>query len=130
MSQTKYTANFKNSAFKQQTVTKTDIKINQPMVVASKATSKKPAVVKFANLRIKNQAVAAKYVYKISNAQGKVSYKKLSGNANVTVASNGSIVIKKGLKRGLYPVKVRVTAAGGTKYKAGYKDVLVYVQVK
>lgn len=130
MGQTKYTANFKNSAFKQQTVTKTDIKINQPMVVASKATSKKPAIVKFAKLRNKNQAVAAKYVYKISNAQGKVSCKKLSGNAYITVASNGNIVIKKGLKKGLYSVKVRVTAAGGTKYKAGYKDVLVYVQVK
>ena len=130
MGRTKYTAKFKNAAFGSKTVTKTDIKINQPMTVTAKATSKKPAVVKFVNLKSKNQTIATKNVYSISKAQGKVAYKKLSGNANVTVSSNGNITVKKGLKKGIYAIKVRVTATGGAKYKSGYKDVTVYVKVQ
>lgn len=130
MGQTRYTATFKNSAFKQQAVTKTDIKIAQPMTVVAKTTSKKPVVVKFTALKSKNQVVAAKNAYAVSKAQGKVTCKKLSGNASFTVASNGNIFVKKGTAKGIYGIKVRVTAAGGAKYKAGYKDVVVYVLVK
>ena len=130
MGQTKYTAKFKNAAFGTKAITKTDIKINQPMTVTAKTTSKKPAVVKFVNLRNKNQVVAAKNAYTVSKSQGKVTYKKLSGNGNITVASNGNITVKKGLKKGIYAIKVRVTATGGAKYKSGYKDVTVYVKVQ
>lgn len=130
MGQTRYTAKFKNAAFKQQTITKTDVKITQPMKVVSKATSKKPASIKYTSLRSKNQTVLAKNLYSVAKVQGKVSCKKISGNANIAVATNGNIIVKKGLKRGLYGVKVRVTAAGNAKYKAGYKDVVVYVKVQ
>lgn len=48
-----------------------------------------------------------------------MSYKKVSGNAKIVVSKKtGQVLVKKGLKKGTYTVKVQVTAAGDTNYLA------------
>ncbi len=90
----------------------------------------KTATVKFSKLKKKNQTVAQNNAFTISKAQGKVTYTKSSGNKKITVASNGKITIKKGLKKGTYKVKIKVTAAGNATYKAATKTVTVTIKVK
>ena len=48
----------------------------------------------------------------------------------ITVAKTGKITVKKGLKKGTYKVKLRVTAAGNKNYKKKAKTVVVKVRVK
>ena len=108
---------------KTETVAK--LKKNNTLVVKAK----KPTV-QYTKLKKKNQVIAVKKAFTISKAQGKVSYKKASGNKKITVAKNGKITVKKGLKKGTYKIKVKVTAAGNTTYKAVTKTVTVTIKVK
>ena len=67
----------------------------------------------------------------IKKGKGAISYKKASGNKKIIVnKKNGKITVKKGLKKGTYKVKVKVTAAGNSSYKAATKTVTVTVKVK
>lgn len=98
--------------------------------------AKKPTV-KFAKLKKKNQTIALKKAMTVSKAQGTVTYKLSSakkGKKNFKkyfkVAKNGKITVKKGLKKGTYKVKVKVTAAGNTEYNAAVKTVTVTIKVK
>ncbi|MBQ3904067.1 MAG: hypothetical protein II744_03735, partial [Eubacterium sp.] len=90
----------------------------------------KTATVKFAKLKKKNRTVAQKKAFDVSKAQGRVTYKKSKGNKKITVAENGKITVKKGLKKGSYKVKIKVTAAGNATYKAVTKTVKVTIRVK
>ncbi|MBR3738059.1 MAG: hypothetical protein IKN26_04905, partial [Eubacterium sp.] len=92
--------------------------------------SGKTATVKFKNLKKKNQTVSQKNAFSVSKAQGKVTYKKSSGNKSITVSSAGKITVKKGLKKGTYKIEVKVTAAGNNTYKKGTKTVTVTIKVK
>ena len=47
-----------------------------------------------------------------------MTYKKISGNKGITVAKNGKLTVKKGLKKGPYKVKIKLTAAGNSSYKS------------
>lgn len=101
------------------------LKDAQPMTVKAKT-----ATVKYAKVKKKAQKLAASKVVTVSKQQGKVTYKKLSGNKKITIASNGKVTVKKGLKKGTYKVKVKVTAAGNDNYKAGSKTVTFKIKVK
>ncbi len=90
---------------------------------------------------VKGNTVTAKYGQKtsikrakaltIKAAKGTLSFKKTSGNAKIIVgASSGNVVVKKGLKKGTYKIKVRVRAAGNAKYAAAAKTVVVKIVVK
>ena len=63
-------------------------------------------------------------------AKGAVTWKKLSGNSKVTVSSTGKLVVKKGLKKGTYKVKVKATAAGNYLYGEGSATRTLKVVVK
>ena len=70
-------------------------------------------------------------ILKISGAIGNVTYKKVSGNSKITVNSNtGTITVKKGLEKGIYKVKIRVTAGGNGLYEKGTKKITVYIKVE
>nr|MCR5652897.1 hypothetical protein [Ruminococcus sp.] len=57
--------------------------------------------------------------FSIRSAQGEVTFKKLSGDKKITVSKSGSIVVKKGLKKGeTYKLKVSVTAKGNKIYSS------------
>ena len=90
---------------------------------------KKPTI-KFSKLKKKNQTIALNNWATVTKAQGKVTYKKSSGNKKITVSKAGKIIVKKGLKKGTYKVKIKVSAAGNATYKAGSKTVTVTIKVK
>ncbi len=92
--------------------------------------AKKPTI-KFAKLKKKNQTVARKNAITVSKAKGTVTYTKVSGNKKITVnKKTGKITVKKGLKKGTYKVKIKVTAAGNDTYKKASKTVTVTIKVK
>jgi len=83
-----------------------------------------------AKLKKAAQSVKASKAFTVKGAKGKVSYKKASGNAKVTVSSAGKLTVKAGLKKGAYKVKVKVTAAGNANFKKLTKTTTVTVKVK
>lgn len=99
-------------------------KAANPMKASAKTTT-----VKFANVKKANQTIKAGTAFTVKGAQGKVTYKKASGNAKVVVASNGTVTVKKGLAKGTYKVKVNVTAAGNANYNKLAKTVVLTIKV-
>ncbi len=79
--------------------------------IAVKAVAKS---VKYSTLRRKNVTVKA---LTITKNVGAVTCKKLSGNKKITVAKSGKLVVKKGLKKGTYTVRIKISAKGNTNYK-------------
>ena len=100
----------------------------------------KTVKVRYSKLKKKSQKIARSKAIKVSKAQGKVTYKKIrvgSKKTNkkygkkITInAKNGKITVKKGLKKGTYKVKVKVRAAGNSKYKALTKTVTFKIRVR
>lgn len=98
-------------------------KAKNPMTVKAKTKS-----VKYSAVKKKNVTVTALTVKK---AQGKKSFKKLSGNKKITVnTKTGKITVKKGLKKSTYKIKVKVTAKGTTNYKSASITKTVKIKVK
>ncbi len=94
------------------------------------------------NVKVKQKAlkkadvkVAGKKVVSVSKARGTVTYTKVSvskrtfANKFTVNKKNGKLTIKKGLKKGTYKVKIKVSAAGKGKYLPGAKTVTVKVKV-
>ena len=108
----------------------------KPQTVVQKAntlkvTAKKPAALKAKTLKKKNLTIKKAKAFSIKGAQGTVTFKKVSGNKKITInKKTGVITVKKGLKKGTYPLKVKVTAAGNAGYKTGSKTVIVKIRVK
>lgn len=110
---------YKGSITKAFTITKA----SNPITVKSNGKT-----VKYSKVKKKNVTVSP---LTVSKAQGSVSYKKTSGNKKITVnASTGKFTVKKGLKKGTYSVKVKVTAGGNSNYKSGSKTTSVKIKVK
>jgi len=92
------------------------------------SVTKKTKTVKAAKVKKAKQTVKAITVKKHA---GKVTFKKVSGKAQLSVNSKtGKITVKKGTKKGTYSIKVKVTAAGDGNHKAGSKTVTVKIKVK
>lgn len=90
----------------------------------------KTVKVKAYKVKKKAQVLSRAKAMKVSKAKGKVTYKKLKGNKKITVnKKNGKVTVKKGLKRGTYKIKVRVTAAGTKNYKKLSKTITLKVKV-
>ncbi len=110
---------------KTQTIAKT-AKYKNPLT----AKAKNPTV-KYSKLKKKNQTIALKNAMTVSKAQGTVTYKKSNGNKKITInKKTGKITVKKGLKKGTYKVKIKVTATGNATYKSGSKTVTITIKVK
>lgn len=78
----------------------------------------KTVKIKYKKLSGKNQTIALKKAFTIKKAQGTVTYKKKSGSKKITInKKTGVITVKKGLKKGTYPLKISLTAAGNDNYK-------------
>jgi hypothetical protein len=90
----------------------------------------KTVKIKYKKLKKKTQTLAVSKVLTVTRAQGKVTYKKVSGNKKISVASNGTVTVKKKLKKGSYRVTVRVTAAGNKYFKNATKTVTFTINVK
>ena len=90
----------------------------------------KKVSLKAKKVKKKAQKISPKKAITVSKNVGKVTYKKLSGNKKIKVSKAGKITVKKGLKKGTYKVKIKVTAAGDATYLAGSKDVVVKIVIK
>ena len=103
----------------------------------SETKADNPATVSVKTVKIKAKAlkkkaatVKAKNAFAVSNAQGKVTYKKLSGNKKISISKSGKIKVKKKLKKGNYKIKVQVTAAGNDSYNAKSMTITVKIKIK
>lgn len=86
---------------------------------------------KWSKLKKKNQLVKKSIL--IKKAQGTVSYTKIKKGSSAKLSINkktGVITVKKGTKKGVYKIKVKVTAKGNKKYLAGSKIITVKIKVK
>ena len=107
---------------KSATVKITIKKKNNPMTVKAKTVSAKSK---------KTTTIKKAKAFTIKNAKGTVSFKKVSGNKKISInKKKGNITVKKGLKKGTYKFKVKVTAAGNTTYKPKSKTVIVKINVQ
>ena len=70
----------------------------------------------------------------ISGAEGKLTFKKMSGSQKIVINKNGQITVKKGAiatKAGeVYTLKVKVNAAGNATYRVGTKTMTIKIKVK
>ena len=94
-----------------------------------KVTAKKKQYTAKSN---KKTTLKAKALYNVKNKKGAVTYKKANkvGKSKITVAKSGTITVKKGIKKGTYNVRVKVTSAATDKYRACVKYVTIKIKVK
>ena len=79
----------------------------------------------------KNTSVKKAKAFSISKAQGKITFKQVTKNKKIVVSKTGNVTVKKGLKKGkIYKIKVKVTAAGNTKYMAKTVPVTLKIKIK
>lgn len=90
----------------------------------------KTVKIKRAAVKKKNVVIKRLKAVTVKNTKGTVNYKIAKKNKKFTVAKNGKITVKKGLKKGTYKIKIRVTAAGNAEYKAAVKTVTVKIVIK
>ena len=90
----------------------------------------KTVTIKASKVAKKKQTIKTKKAYVINNAIGDVTFTKVSGNKKITVAPDGKITVKKGLKRGKYKVKINVIAGGDSNHEPATVTVTVTVKVK
>ena len=78
----------------------------------------------------KNTAISKSKAFSVKNAKGAVTFKKLSGNKNISIGKSGKITVKKGLSKGkTYSLKVKVHAAGTSSYAPITKKATVKIKV-
>ncbi|MEE3334469.1 MAG: carbohydrate-binding domain-containing protein [Ruminococcus sp.] len=101
-------------------------KTKKSNTITAKAKTKKVNAKK-----TKKSKVKVKKAIKVSKAQGKVTYTKLSGSKKLSInKKTGTITVKKGTKKGTYKIKVKVYAKGNSSYNAKSKTVTVKIKVK
>ena len=116
---------------KDKTVTKADSKAVNPLTVKGKTVK-----IKYSRLKKKSLKIKRAKAIMVKNAQGKVTYKKISVNKKkyakkfIVNVKTGKIKVKKGVKKGTYKVKVKVRAAGNANYNSATKTVTVKIKVK
>ena len=81
-----------------------------------------PATKKFKAAKVKKKAQSFKI--KVTQAQGRITFKSSSSKVKVTTA--GKVTVKKGTKKGKY--RITVTAAGNGNYKQGVKTITVVIK--
>ncbi len=102
-----------------------------PQTIAAKNATKKYKAARNTKKLAKNRTINLKKVAKVS-AKTTVRYKKINkagGKKIVVNARTGKVILKKGLARGTYKVKVKLTAAASVSYKAA-KAKTVTLKVK
>lgn len=93
-------------------------------------------IVSAAKLKKMNLKIKASRAFRISGAQGSVTYQKVSVNKKkyakkFTVnKTTGDITVKRGVKKGKYKLRVNVTAVGNYRYEPETKTVTVTIRVQ
>lgn len=90
----------------------------------------KTVKVKYKTLKKKSLTVKKSAAFKVTGANGKVTFSRVSGPKKITVSKAGKIKIGKGLKKKTYKVKVKVKAAGDKNHEPLTRTVTVKIAVK
>lgn len=99
-------------------------KLDQNLKIRSKVKTLNAA-------KLKSKARGVSYITGTSGAEGKLSFKKLSGNKALKVnAKTGKITLAKGAGKGTYKAQIEVSAASTDVYEEATKIVTVCVKVK
>ena len=123
----------------QQTTNTVTIEVVKKKAANPLTVKGRTAKVKYSKLKKKNQTLKVSKVITFKNkGKGTRSYKLVSakkGKKNFkkkfTVnKTTGNVTVKKGLKKGTYKVKIKVTAAGNDNYKEAIKPVTVTIKVE
>lgn len=100
-------------------------KATNPILVRANKTT-----IKYTALKKSNQTLATTTVATIRNKKGTLSYKKNSGNKNITVnTKTGKITVAKGLSKGTYKIKYKITVSGNKYYKKANKTLTISIKV-
>lgn len=102
-------------------------KSENPMIAKAKRST---LSIRYALAKKSSQTIKKSKAFAISKAQGKVTFKKKSGNRKIVVSKKGKITVKKGLKAKTYKVKVKVKASGNAKYKAATRIVTLKIRLR
>ena len=94
----------------------------------------KSVTVKYSKISKKAVKVKASKAFRnLAKAQGKVTFAKIKKGSSKYLTINkstGQVNLKKGTKKGLYRLKVKIRAAGDNSYYSGTKTVTVKVRVQ
>lgn len=104
--------------------------------IANTVTLKgKTAQVKIADIKNAKKVLKRSAVIKVSNAQGKETYKLMSVEKDKfkdyfkVNKSTCNVTVKKGLKKGTYKLQIRIKVAGTTNYEPATSKVMCKVKV-
>ena len=75
------------------------------------------------------RSLAKESVFQISGAQGTLSFQKKSGNAGITVSSQGMVTLRKALATGSYTVVFDVKASGNANYNGSTVPITITFKV-
>ncbi|MBQ9002223.1 MAG: hypothetical protein IJ087_10260 [Eggerthellaceae bacterium] len=80
----------------------------------------KTITVKAKTLKNASKTIALKKAFKVANkaSAGKLAFEKAKGASKIVVKSGGKVVLKRGLAKKAYTVKVRAAQAATKNYKA------------
>lgn len=85
-------------------------------------------VYSFKETSLKKAAQEKKLAY--SAYSGKLTFEKISGNKKITIDNSGNITVGKGLKKGTYKVKVKITAKADRNFKKAEFTKTIKIRVK
>ena len=101
-------------------------KIANPITI--KTTTAKVSASK---LKKSARTIKINSLVRITNAQGKLTYKKLSGSSKFKInKTTGRVTVKKNTKKGTYRIKVNINASGNQNFKSASKTVTLKIKVK
>lgn len=97
--------------FRDKTVTWSITKASQkPVITTSKKSFKKSSL----------KSKAQSFTLGVTKAHGTKTFTKVSGSSRLSLSkTTGKVTVKKGTAKGTYTIKVKVSAAGTSNYKAG-----------
>lgn len=83
---------------------------------------------------LKKKKVTFSKIIKVNNAKGKVTYSNVSTKKSAKKikinSKTGKIMIPKGIKKGTYSLKIKVSAAGDASFNGGNATVSIKIKVK
>ena len=116
-------------AIKSATTTLNDAVAAAQLKSAASITKVTPLSKTYKKKKVKKKAQTFTLKATVSS-KARATFTKTSGNNKITVAKTGKVTVKKGLKKGKYTVKVKVSAPATDNYKTATKTVSVKIRVK
>lgn len=113
-----------DSSYQAATSSAATLKITKAAQKITKAVTSK--TIKNAKL----QKAAQSFSIGAKATSGKVTYKKTSGNQKIKVSTAGKVQVAKGLKKGIYKIKVQIKAGATTNYAAKTQTTTIKITVK